>query len=416
MTQHDPPAELPSDEAALLIHARALDELRRSQSGLAQELAQGRQVREGLEELGGALTHLAVGQAELARELAETRRRLLAAQRRGTLLGLAALLVLVGAAWLLLGDREGSWFERGTLAADKSAAERESELSEAADAAEATRAGDLAGELDRERQRSADLRTERNRFVGEVARLRTDLVAAEQRFAAFTEVGLMQPEAALIEAPVVSRTSERDASAEMLGLNAALESGGVRSVRVIEFGAKSDGGLQEVLLHRVDLPTGERGVETWESLALEARDGELVLRLSDEGREDVVLPMQLAGAEALSRTPLRVPPSLLRLATAREALAGLFRGQDLEIVRIGGFENGTLLDLELRDLRGGSSGEPQQLRAARGRVLEVGPTLLLQEGTLTVDGAERPFWRGEYRRALSGADVGSYERALLESP
>ncbi|GJM20701.1 MAG: hypothetical protein DHS20C15_06160 [Planctomycetota bacterium] len=441
-------------EAALLIHARALESLRRSQADLAAELAQGRELRAGLTRLDVVLSELSQGQERLTEELGATRRRLLASQR------LLVALVLLGAvgfgAWWWIDNsgpsghaapRNGASAaglvgagapESAQTRAVGNAALVEGSSDPTSDAAHSnpTQLQAALAERDEAARRLAEfsrlsderaakqnaqldkLRKERNDYIGEAASLRADLVRAEQRFASLHEAGFGKPPAPPPSAPVTQRTTEREGPRELLALNAAFETLEMDLIRVLEIGASSEGGIDALMVNRFDPELAREFVEFWLRAELVEFEQGLALRLHGQDADpdaELLLPLSAEHPEVFQRTPLEVPARIVRRARARRALEVLLTGRGLELVSLEDVIDGELIGVQLRAL--GSSAElPGLLDAARGSVLKDGPSLLLREGTLTREGVTRPFWRDEWRRPLPGADFDAWTRALESLP
>jgi hypothetical protein len=255
----------------------------------------------------------------------------------------------------------------------------------------------------------------------EIRRLRQQLIEKEQRVEALMEaVGKLRSAEDGQDSSYasVSRTSERMGDPTLLDLNAALREGGVADMRVLEL----DGhGVNEVLGLMVSLPAredGYGGVQRWDRGFLEVQDGvpRLVLERQDP-EED--LPTQRVEVEvreadrdlfALAGLPLADDQVLV--GDAAEALRGLLATQSYELLSLGGVRGAELLDVVLLEF------DPQgillrRLEAGRAQVLSAGPTLLLEDGEVIVDGESRPFYRGTLRLPLPGAPYADWLTTLF---
>jgi HAMP domain-containing protein len=255
----------------------------------------------------------------------------------------------------------------------------------------------------------------------EIRRLRQQLIEKEQRVEALMEA-MGKLRAATDDQDTsyasVSRTSERMGDPTLLDLNAALREGGVADMRVLEL----DGhGVDEVLGLLVSLPAREDGlggVQRWERgfLAVQVGVPRFVLERQDPEDEQSTqrVEVEVRGADrelfALAGLPLAEDQVLVE--DAAEALRGLLAAQSLQLLSLGGVRGVELLDLVLLEF------DPQgvllrRLEAGRAQVLSDGPTLLLQDGEVIVDGESRPFYRGTLRLPLPGAPYADWLTSLF---
>jgi hypothetical protein len=255
----------------------------------------------------------------------------------------------------------------------------------------------------------------------EIRRLRQQLIEKEQRLEALMEaMGKLRAEADGRDSSYisVSRTSERNADASLLDLNAALREGGVTDMRVLELDAH---GVGELLGLMVSLPAredGHGGVQRWDRGFLEVQDGvpRFVLERQDPDDEQPTqrVEVEVRGADrelfALAGLPLAEDQVLVE--DAAEALRGLLAGQSFELLSLGGVRGVEMIDVVLLEF------DPQgvllrRLEAGRAQVLSAGPTLLLEDGEVIVDGESRPFYRGTLRLPLPGAPYADWLTTLF---
>jgi len=152
--------------------------------------------------------------------------------------------------------------------------------------------------------------------------------------------------------------------------------------------------------------------------SLLAVEGRAVLRLS-EVRErdrqevlssvDIELPdLDPEAWRALGVTP---PAGFTPVPQVAAALDALLAPHGYTVVGLGSFDGVTLGDVVLR--QEDSQGTVlRTLKAARAEVLPVGPELVLQSGTITIAGDERPFFQDECRVPLPGCDFGQWLAAI----
>jgi hypothetical protein len=444
------PLEGPTDPplpAALVLHAQALEGMRRAHAELLARLDQGADTRglvTALHELRDATERVAEAQSRAARRVARTRRRL-------TLVA-GGLLLLAGAGAAAAGwaaregrradetEREGLRVAMTDLSAqlgrqqsalqdqlEGATAEREAALvllaearqaaeSEAARAAELQRQQDeLAAEATRER----DLRLTE---MGEAARVRAQLVAAEQRLsdltravdtlaAARTEV----PAGEADEAPAMVITA---GSADNLArrITSVLRGSGVRLLSVVEVQAVSQGTLTNLLLRFSDPDGGAARI-------VRAGRGDIVvdrgltgLRLLDvvtaegESAPPELVPLPSIDRAAWEALGVFVPGGAASSSRLSQALGALLAPYGWQVAELRGCEGPALVGLRLEQVD--SEGRVlRALRAERG-TLGAGPELELRGGTLTVGADERAFYQDVYRLPLPGADLTAWQAAL----
>lgn len=107
-----------------------------------------------------------------------------------------------------------------------------------------------------------------------------------------------------------------------------------------------------------------------------------------------------------------LPASGMTVGRALAALERMLGNQPFEIVTLGGVRDEELLDIELRE-RDSRGMILRIFRAPRAQVLPEGPSLLLLDGEVEVDGEARPFWRGSTRLPLPGSSYAAWLSALF---
>ncbi|RKY22399.1 MAG: hypothetical protein DRQ55_01180 [Planctomycetota bacterium] len=255
----------------------------------------------------------------------------------------------------------------------------------------------------------------------ELRRLRQQLIKKEQRIEALTEaVGNMQQAVGRDERGYarVSRTSEREINASLRDLNRALVLGGAPDVAVLEVGSFLDGRAYELLVSCPPEPGLAAQVGAWTSARLLVADGLARLELERPSADDEGVPeifeilLPNADEELFASAGLSLPDSEVLVAQASSALRALLSEQPFDLVSVGGVRDQELLDVELLEFEGGVL--RRRMRAGRVSVLAAGPTLLLQDGEVTVDGETRGFYRGALRLPLPGASYSDWLEMLLE--
>lgn len=357
-------------------------------------LAAGLVVGEAARRLQTALDDLTEGQERLTAQLA-------ASQRRSSAMLCLMLACLAGAGWLWYDQRE-----KPTIVLPGQAHDLDRE--------------ELAAEIDDLSTQVRNARLERNQHLSETLQLRQQLIDSERRLSDLTG-GLGQlasQTVAEVEKPTVSISSTKDrnlAANPAHGVAQALLASGVFDVSIVEHGKVKDGVLYDVLLARHDEQGLALKAETYDRAHLQMRTGvvELVLEKGAiaEGAEVERLPMPTASVEAWAAAGLELDAGLITVAQASAALTAVLSGQSISLDSLGGFEDGEFVNLVIveRDLR---KVVFRTWSAARGELLPGGPTLLLKDGFLEEGGTSRPFWNGQTRLALEGADYGAFAREL----
>ena len=461
MTGHDdelvplqpgsPPAD-PALPAALLLHAQALEGMRRAHAELLARLDHGAESKAlvtALQELRDATERVGTAQARAARRLTRTRRRL-------TVVGLG-LLLLAGTGAALVGwaardarrADDASRDELRTAIADLSTrldqseaelqgrldgatAEREAALHQLADTrreldALTTRAGELQRQQDQLAAKAAHEHDQRLTEMGEAAHVRAQLIESEQRLAglqaALAGVASARGEAVLGErgpaeagpAPAIVTTASA-----MLNLarraTTVLHASGAPDVALVEVQSVSQGALAGLLVKFEDPDGGPARV-------LRAATGDIVvdrgrtgLRLLDVATADgqpapvELVPLPTFDRAAWEALGVVVPADAASSSRLAKALGALLEPQGWHVAELRGWDAGTLVGLHLQQ-QDADGRVTRELRAERG-VLGPGEVLELSDGTLKVGADERPFYQNVYRLPLPGADLGVWRAAL----
>jgi hypothetical protein len=447
--------------AALVMQAQALDGMRRAHSELLARIDQGPERQAllvALQDLREATERVQAEQSRFTRRQARARRRL-------AWLGAALLLLAAGAtaaaslaAWQLgsvppatraeldasLAGQQEQW--RATLEqsrADQSASlsaltarldhdelalrdrldqatagrdEALRELQAAHEQAEALQ--QRQDELQAQAARERDLRLG---DLGEMARLREQVMDGEQRLADLTRT-LTE----LHPAPVAPRAPGIVTTAATAGLLArqvtgALRASGAAEVSVLELGAVRDGVLHDLLVMLADPDGGPGRVLRVGWGELVAENGSAGLQLLDLVAADGSLaPPELVALPALDRPAwerlgVAVPAGAVAIGRLATALSALVEPHGWRVAGLRGYDGEALVGLRLDqlDVNGAVT---RTLRAEHGVVLP-GPELELSGGTLTVAGDERPFFGNVFRLPLPGGDFGAWLAAVrAETP
>ena len=461
MTGHDDelvplqPGSQPSDPAlpaALLLHAQALEGMRRAHAELLARLDHGAESKAlvtALQELRDATERVGTAQARAARRLTRTRRRL-------TVVGLG-LLLLAGTGAALVGwaardarrADDASRDELRTAIADLSTrldqseaelqgrldgatAEREAALHQLADTrreldALTTRAGELQRQQDQLAAKAAHEHDQRLTEMGEAAHVRAQLIESEQRLAglqaALAGVASARGEAVPGErgpaeagpAPAIVTTASA-----MLNLarraTTVLHASGAPDVALVEVQSVSQGALAGLLVKFEDPDGGPARV-------LRAATGDIVvdrgrtgLRLLDVATADgqpapvELVPLPTFDRAAWEALGVVVPADAASSSRLAKALGALLEPQGWHVAELRGWDAGTLVGLHLQQ-QDADGRVTRELRAERG-VLGPGEVLELSDGTLKVGADERPFYQNVYRLPLPGADLGVWRAAL----
>ncbi len=303
-----------------------------------------------------------------------------------------------------------------------------------------------AGEGGALRAEFEELEIRHQRMIGENTHLRTRLLTQDAELANLRET-LLQVEAAVEERlsrPKAIVVAEPGGSGLADAANAALRAGGATDARIAEVGGLDAGGLLDLLVVRTD----EFG------LPIEVVRGRRADLTTVGGR--TVLRVQRIPAEVAAEAQATQPPTTPALGAlgALEAALGIVAPIDvfdillpafdpapwralglsvpevtplsdlliafqeviepwgLRVVSAEGLIDDALLDVVVKEEN--DRGELQRTyRAARARLLAEGPELVLEVGTVTVNGEQRPFFRDTLHLALPGADLRPWRSALL---
>ena len=400
-----PLTDVPSAEA-LAAHTQALEGVRRLHLDLAERLEVGEAVRGRLDQVDKTLGDVRRDQERLLE--AEQHRR------RGPLWFAAVLalgLVIGGYSWSRWGD--ALLGERGPVFEGSSpfAADGEPPRSEVEHDA-------LLARVARAEESADKAREERNKQLGENARLRQQLIERQRSFDELRktlDAAHANAEARTVAPVLVSRSSEREAEQVVeplvVRINKALRASSIKTLQVVEAATVVDGAASGLLVMEHDRITGRSEVYPIMAASLSVRDSLVSLELVDEEGETAVHPMPRWDAESWRATGMNVPEDFLPVATIEDSLRALTAHHHYELVSLGGFQDGELIDLVL-ELRTPQGELLQTFSAGRAVVVAEGPELLLSEGSVTENGVERPFWNGQSRLPLPGSNVKAWLEAV----
>ena len=419
---------------ALDDHARALEGVRRLHLDLAQRLEAGDVLRQRVDTVADRVEQLRLEQDRLVRQVRHGRSGLLR-----TLVTSAAVLVLgvAGGAWL--------WHAEGDELAPALGLEPPAAGAPmtagvgvgvgvapgaSGDPAPSAPAGPPLADVERQElldqvARAEDsvrsAREERNRQMGENARLRQQLLEKDLRFDEYVKtVELAQADAARRVDPGVStsRTSERLAGLEevplVTRLNDAMFAAGLRTLQLVEAGAVAHHRVEDLLLMEHDRQTG--GSEILPARAAWLREGQgvvelVVERTEGDGVSHEAHRLPVWDPAHWEGTGLALDTDFLPVGDVAQALNRLLARQSYRLVGLGGFEDGELRDVVVSQVDPDGTVLLTYV-AARGEVVREGPELLLHDGYVEEDGEERPFWRGTSRLPLPGADFVAWQKAV----
>ncbi len=260
-------------------------------------------------------------------------------------------------------------------------------------------------------------RDERNRQIGEASRLREQLIDRDRQLEELTNTISkvrtdMEARAAAPDGRIVNSAIHPESFAGRL--TTALRGSGAKEATVLEAGPVVDGALTGVLVMLGGSDSVSGRVVRAETARLLVERGMALLRLEsvqEPDREtptaslDVALPeLDPAAWRALG---LEAPGDFVPISKVSEALGALLSPQGYVVVRLESFDGLTLGGLELRqeDTRGTCL---RTLMAATGEVRPVGPELALEGGSILVGDDARPFFQGQCRVPLPGADYGAW--------
>jgi len=478
--REDPGDLSPPMEAALHAHSLALQGMQRLHLDLAERLEAGERLRQRVDQVADEVARLAEEQRRLARRVVRWRR-----PARGAAAWVAGIVLLGCCAWVagrgglgLAGDEappgngsrgsawssEGSTAEglrAGALAVDGPGADGAggSGPEGAAQAAHGF-LGESPGlvslplpleeqrrlleQLERAQASMEAARDERNKQLGESARLRQELIAQQLRFDELTkavEAARLRSDALAegaaadglpaieVGAPVAGRGSEVGTASDALladpavggpslvsALNGALARCGLRDLQLVEVGRARAEQLDDLLVIEYDRVTGRSEIYPADHARLVAASGVVQLELSLVGPQGEPAEVRSHAlpqwdAQAWEGCVLQPPKAFLPVAEVEESLRRLLASHHYELVSLGGYEGGVLRDVvvHLVDSQGAVL---LTYVAQRGEVLEEGPELLLRDGSVLEDGVERPFWRGQSRLPLPGSSYADWQRSV----
>jgi hypothetical protein len=423
---------------ALLLQAQALDGIRQAHAEMLRRLDDGGggALRRSVEELHSTLENLEQMQRQTVSQLARARRR---ARRRTLLLAASLLVALGGVAWFVHAELDGVL---GDLRAGADRAGLQESLATALERSHGERAGlstaltgtertvatlreELAAAEQSGEQLEAELhrtRDERNQHIGESTRLREQVLERDRRLEELTRsIGALREEQVVRAAAPDGRIVATEGNPGSLAVRAtqALHGSGAAGAQVLEAVAVIDGALTGLLL-RLAPATGDGAarVVTVERATLATDGGRAVLRLwgvrESDGQElraseDLELPA--LAPEAWLALGVLPPAGYTPVPRVMAALDALLAPHGARVVRLRSFDGALLGELEVR-LEDGQGVLLRTLKAASGEVLAVGPELVLRDGTITIEGDERPFFRGEFRLPLPGGDYGRWLSAI----
>jgi len=262
-----------------------------------------------------------------------------------------------------------------------------------------------------------EVRQERNRQIGESARLVSQVLEGEHRLQELSltvaDLRLAQP---AVVAPVASAIIASPASAPdgMAGrLTGALRSSGVSDLTVLEVGSISDGALHDLLLRQTFADGGEALVLQAGLARIVIERGIARLRLDpvrEQGAEqDSVMdvPLPALQASAWRDAGVTVPGGFVPLPQVMSALDLLLTGAGWRATRLESFDGDVLGGLEL--VQEDENGNVRRsIRASSGFVLPTGPELELRDGSIRIGEDDRPFYRGVFLLPLPGSDYGGW--------
>jgi len=261
-------------------------------------------------------------------------------------------------------------------------------------------------------QRLESVREERGKQLGEIVRLRQDVLQKQLRLDEIVKTvtsATALAESRRVEPVSVSRSADREPAPLVTGLNAALTGSGLPYLQVLEAHRIEGKFVMDLILREEDRLSGISDVYSIKSMHLLVEDGQVSLELtgipseSEAASEPVVHQLPTWDPIAWEAAGLVVPAGFIPVDAARDSLERLFEYQPFEVVSLGGFRDGMLRDIVLRQLA--PDGEVLRTYSAlSGVVLAEGPELVLYEGVVTEGGVDRPFWKGQSRLPLSGSN------------
>jgi len=268
--------------------------------------------------------------------------------------------------------------------------------------------------LEQELERTSD---ERNRQIGEASRLREQVADRDRRLGELVDTISkvrtdLEARAAAPDGRIVSTDMHPGAFA--VQLTAALHGSGAKHASVLEAGPVSDGALTGLLVMLGGAEGAPGQVMSAEHGRLLVESGRALLRLetlqasgsnTPASHQDIELPaLDAAAWRALG---LNVPAGFVPIPRVAAALDALLVSNGYRVIQLQSFDGLTLGGLELRqeDSRGQWL---RTLKAARGEVLPIGPELALEEGSILIGSDDRPFFQGQCRVPLPGADYGAW--------
>ncbi|MHC4846719.1 MAG: hypothetical protein ACYTCU_11250, partial [Planctomycetota bacterium] len=263
-----------------------------------------------------------------------------------------------------------------------------------------------------------EVRQERNRQIGENARLVEQVMDSERRLQELSQtvadLRTAQPVAAPPPVAAAIIASPPMAADGLAGrLTAALRSSGVTDLVIVEVGAVSGGALQDVLLRQTDADGVEAAVLQAGVARIVIEGGIARLRLDpvrEQGAaQDSVMdvPLPALQAAAWRAQGVTVPGGFVPLPQVMTALDVLLSGQGWRVTRLESYDGDVLGGLEL--VQEDENGIVlRSIQADSGFVLPTGPQLELRDGSIRIGDDERPFYRGVFLLPLPGSDYGGW--------
>jgi hypothetical protein len=431
------PPVLPVTVEALAAQAQALEGVRRLHIDLADRLAAGEALRGRVDRVSDGLDALRSDQADLRRTLDRP---------RGGRVGILLMVLIVGMAggvwawerwadsvpWLKDWRRGGAPVSatRGeglthiaSLAGDDRPPVHETRAEEPQAPLPGPTATDDRELRDRELRAEELLesaRAERNKQLGENARLRQELIEQQLRMDDLMKtVGdvAASAEQRRVKPVVTSRSSDREPAPLVTRVNEALLASGLEDIQLVEAGGIEGDSLTDLLVRELDRPTGSFDIYPMKSARLSVHDGLVSLVFTAEpealGRsgESTAHVLTEWNEAAWIAVGFPVPTGFVPVNVALDALRHLLSYHPYEVVSLGGFQTGELRDVVLAHVT--SDGEVlRTFSAPRANVLAEGPELVLHDGVVTEGGIDRPFWHGQSRLPLPGSSFAAWVEVI----
>lgn len=259
---------------------------------------------------------------------------------------------------------------------------------------------------------------ERNHALGEVARLRTQFIEAQEMLESlrseFRRVGdsLEERRPSL---PLMEVSDGGQVLDLIKAVNEALRNSGTERLTIAEIGGIEEGEMRDVLVvHRDDLGA-TTAVVPIARLSFHSVNGHVRLsalgEVSDETRDFLqTVDLPTFDPAHWQEIGLAVVPAVTVLRVT-QALQDLIAPFGYRVVSLGGVSGTELREVLLKeeDERGGLV---RTLRADRAYIVKDGPRIQFEGGSVTVDGEERDFFRDTFSLLLPGSDVEAFAKAF----